>query len=272
MSDLNYCTLMPENEYLFKKEGYTKKEFESIIKENQTVTAFVEEINKESNELVVRIGEKLCHLPFDEVTIYPLSYSKNLQRTIPVQICTLLHKKIRVKVIYMKDDEIYVSRRKNMEEAAAIIKECSTVYCRVYNMSTKHVFCDIGDGINAILIMREITKTRANTTSEFFHIGSTFSAMILSVDDMNRFKISYKQMFKPYDPKDYVSGDCLACRVHAPVDNNMSGFYVSVTPQVSGILDVTQWMPTLRYGDKVEAIVTKANDKGIKLRFLRKLS
>ena len=268
-NEFNYCPLKPEGEYSLRVEPYSNQDFVNFVMKNTTVTGYVERIDTENSELLVRIGENICHLPFDEVTIYPLTYSKNTERTIPIQICTLLHKKIRVKVVYINDSEIFVSRRKNMIEAVSIIKKYKIVYCRVNNLSAKYCFLDIGDGINAILNIREISKCRANSTSEFFHVGDKFSAKILSYDELNRFSVSYKKMYKKYDMNDYIEGDCHVCKVYSPVDEACSGFYVSITPQVSGILDVTSWMPPLKYGDSVEAIVTNANPKGVKMRYVR---
>ena len=101
-TNCNYCPLKPEREYSLT-DAHTNQDFANFIKANVTVTAYVEEIDQENNELLVRVGDILCHLPFDEVTIYSLTYSKNTQRTIPVQICTLVHNKIRVKVDYIDE-------------------------------------------------------------------------------------------------------------------------------------------------------------------------
>lgn len=267
MENLNYSYLLPEREHkLTELSSDNDDVINNIIEENKTVTAFVEEIK--DNELIARLGSYTCHLPFNEVTIYPLTYSKNTERKYPVQICTILHSIIRAKITHIDENgEIYISRKKNMQEAVETLKNCKTVFCKVMALSSKAVFCDIGEGVNAMLNIREITRSRIKNTSDYFHVGDKFSCRVMGFDDLNRFLISYKEMFKKYNPEDYQSGDSLECTVYSPVDEKISGFYVSVNPQVSGILDVTSWMPTLNYGDKVEAIVTKSGEKGLKLRY-----
>ena len=259
----------PEDEYAVDNK-ITVTGLIEACKENKTVTGIVVAIMQE--ELIVKFGDIQAHLPFAEVTMYPLTYSKNKERKFPVQICTLLHKKVRVKVIEVNKDEITVSRKKNMIEACEVLKNCETVHCKVTNLAPKNLFCDIGDGINSILNIKEINKGRSQNVADFFHKGDLFSAKILFFDDLGRFNISYKAMFKEYSPEDYFPGDALECRVFCPVDNRMTGFYVSITPQVSGILDVTPWMPALKYGQMLEAIVKKAGPKGLTLRFVRMLS
>lgn len=83
-----------------------------------TVTGFVERILPEQKVLVVKLGDGIMGiLPFTEVTMYPLRYSRRNTSNIPTNIRCLMSKKIRVKITKISGSEIILSRKQNMLEA-----------------------------------------------------------------------------------------------------------------------------------------------------------
>ena len=80
--------------------------------------------------------------------------------------------------------------------------------------------------------------------------------------------MSYKEMFEHYNPENYKPNDGIWCTVNEPVDETHSGYYVAITPQINGIMDVKNSDPILPYGRKVFARVKSANENGVKLYFI----
>ena len=259
--------IFPESCYNFKK---LSREQVIEAKENgDTLTGYVESILGETEELEVTLGDNLsARLPFSEVTIYPLHHTANSNRVYPIQIEILLHKKIRVKVTDVTGDQITLSRKQNMLEAYEHLAKCDSAYFHITNVEQAFAYGDIGDGINARLYIREISRNHIKSVSEEFHRGDKVWVAIISANDKKQFELSYRKMFRPYNPDDYKPGDPVQCKVTVPVDDMMTGYYTSVTPQVRGIVDTDQ---VLQYGDRILCTVNRAAEKGLKLRLVRVL-
>lgn len=260
--------IFPESYYEFKLLSF--EQIKRAYSECKTITGYVEALLTDKKELIVKLGDGIIgHLPFSEVTIYPHTYSKNPSRTLPVQICTLLHKKIRVKVTHIDENTITLSRKANMEEAHEYIKTCSSVLFHITSIIPSIAFGDIGDGINARLHILEVCKARLKSITEYFHRNDMVWVKVKSFDSKKGFCLSYKDTFAPYCPDNFHVGDVFEGKIGQPVDTEHSGYYVDIFPNVTGIMDATILTPLLRYGDKVECYVYKADKAGLKLKFVR---
>lgn len=267
--------LLPEASYEFKE--LTKAEVLEACSQSQTVTGIVVKIR--NNSLIVKLGKQygeeiLGTLPFEEVTIYPFTYSRNRKKTLPIQIYTLLDKKIRVKITSVslisdsEEDDIMLSRKQNMLEAVDYLSKCEYAPFRVVNSLPTKLFGDIGDGINGKIPIKEVTKSRIRNVAEYFHIGDECLVKIISKDELNRFNLSYKETFAKYQPENFVVGDSYHAVVHEPVDQAHSGYFVCINPQVTGIMDVDE-NTRFEYGDRVTCKVKQANPKGIKFALVK---
>jgi len=257
--------LLPEARYDFTP--LTFPEINTAYASNKTITGEVTEICND-NTLKVNLGNEIYGiLPFDETTIYPLTYSKSNHYKLPKQVHSLVWEKVRVKITHIDGDNIYLSRKANMQEAYKYLKTCSHVLFYINGMSSTRAFGDIGDGIVAALDIKEVCRTRIRNISEFFHVGNTIWTKIISEDDSSRFFVSYKEAIQPYNPDNYKLFDTCRVKIGEPVDDVHSGYFVHVTPTVSGILDTSVYTPYLCYGDIVECYIIRANEKGLKLRF-----
>lgn len=262
--------ILPESSYKFTELSY--EEVKNAFEQGQTITGRVVKIIASKSELLVRLGHELfAHLPFSEVTIYPFQYSQNSNRHLPVNICILLNKNIRAKVIEIDDSNIILSRKQNMEQAYNYLTTCSAVMFHVTNTSTFTAYGDIGDGITARLKIRDVCRARIRNISEHIRQGDTKRVIILNSDDEKRFNVSYRKTFKAFQTDDYPEGMAVQGIVNEAVDDMCSAFFVTISPQVSGIMDVNSWNPELFYGDKVECRVTKTSSKGLHLSFMKKL-
>lgn len=263
--------IYPEAKYEFEELSF--EEVCDAYENNDTITGFVEEIRANQKELLIKLGKNIYgHLPFSEVTIYPFTYSSNPNRPLPIQVCTLLSKKVRVKITSIPDDDgIVLSRKKNMEEAYEYLTTCASCMFHITSLLPKMAFGDVGDGINACINVREVCRSRIRNISEYFHAGDMFWVNIIDKDDKKQFFVSYKQTFPRYNPDDFRHGDVYEGRICEAIDDEHTGYYVDIIgcPNVSGILDANSLTPLLTYGTKVECYVCKTSEKGLKLRFVK---
>ena len=263
-------TFMPESYYKFSP--MSMEDITSAYERHETVTGFVESIDVENEVLYVRLGsENLASMPFSEVTIYPFRYTKKDSSTLPTNIRCIIHKQIRVKITDINNEVITVSRKQNMQEAHNILLKKDKVSMYITNIIPKTVFGDIGEGINAKIFINEISRTHLKSSREFFKKGQAIDVILLGTDDEMRFIASYKRSFPPYRKEDYTVGMTIRGKVGDWIKIcSTSAYYVSITPQVSGIMNIPQRM-YLDYGCDVECIVNEATDKGLELAFSKVL-
>ena len=266
--------ILPESEYTFKELSWL--DIENAWRDAETITGKVTEILTDKEVLIVLLGKSdnggdiVGILPFSEVTIYPFKYSSNPNRILPLQIATLKNKLIRVKVAYIKDEYIKLSRKANMLNAIEHLKECEFAFFVVQSLTEKMCFGDIGDGIVGCISIKNISKSRIANVCERLHKGDKTWTKILSFNEERQsFFLSYKDVFREYDPKNYKHGDTIVCTVCTPVDSSHSGYFAEVSPQVSGIVDSNNLTPILAYGDKIECFIKTTSKNGLKLRYVR---
>ncbi len=260
--------IFPESYYTFNDLSY--EELLNAFNNNLTVLGFVEKICTDSGELLIKFGEGLFgRLPFDEVTIYPFSYSSNPNRPLPIQICTLLHKNVRVKITQCDGNNIKLSRKSNMLEAYEHLKDCSSVLFNITNTTLSMAFGDIGDGIVACMHIKEVCKTRIKNISEYFHPKDNVWVNVLSYDNLRQFRVSYKSTFPAYKPEDFHHGDVYKAKICNPLDKERSAYFVEISPNITGIMTTTELTPLLKYGDFIECRVRRADPRGLKLQFIR---
>lgn len=260
--------IFPESCYTFK--ALSRSEVVKACESNLTVTGHVEKILADTQELLVTFGNNLiAYLPFSEVSIYDYEYSKNPNRPLPINVCILLGKNIRTKVVEVTDNRITLSRKKNMEEAYQYLTTCTSCMFHVTSLSVFNAFGDIGDGITARLNIREVSRARIRNIGEAIRKGDTMRVILLDYDHTKRFRVSYKQTYKEFSQNDFFEGMAVRGVVNEPVNKTYKSFFVTLSPQISGILEVNSWAPELRYGDVVDCAVSKVTEKGVTLTFLK---
>lgn len=262
-------TILPEAYYKAKEDLDLSKCIKAY-EENETIHGTVTELIEDEEYLSVRLGENFyAKLPFSEVSIYPLKYSKNADYKFPFQIYTLMTKQISAKILSIHGNEVILSRKNNMAESFEILKNYTNLNFHVLKISKTDVFGDVGDGIYALLPIYELCKARIRSPFEIVYKGEhLMTKVILCEEDKHRFKVSYKNIFDEYNTNNYTKGDIITCVVNEPVDQMFSGFFANISPQVVGIIDNDYYVPKLYYGDKVDCVVTGISKKGLHLKFL----
>ena len=237
----------------------------------KTVVGSVIDMDVDRSLLLVQLGDNIiAELPFNEVTIYQYTYSKNTpEYTVPLQIATLKGKTICAKITSIYDEKVVLSRKRNMLEAFEVLKGNEMLPFLVTNTRPTHVYGDVGYGLEGIIYIRNLCKARIFTTSEILKKGDSIFVKLLSTEEPFYFNVSYRETFPEYDYTNYQRGDTLIGRVGNAVNNNSCGFFVQITPQVCGILDYDISLPLIRYGDMVECTISRATPKGLHLKFVK---
>jgi len=258
-------------EYCYPYQPLTKEDISKAFLEGDSLTGYVMAIHEDKEELVVRLGDSsVALMPFSEATIYPLIPSKRPESSVPANIMSLLNKKVRVKVDSISDDNISVSRRANMNSTYKLLQNCGTCSFRVLNMTTTTAFGDVGDGIIGILFIKDVCRAHIQDISEYFRRGDIYKAAIIHRDSKKRFELSTKKISKPYIKSDFNIGMVVRGKVCNRVPNSKRpGYYINISPQVSGIMNINNHEQSFEYGTSVECLVTGIGDKGLHLEFFK---
>lgn len=249
---------------------YTPLSLEEIFKayqNNDSVTGYVEQLLVDEQIVVVRLGvDILAHMPFSEATIYPIVSKK----PIPANIACINRKKIRVKIRGISKYPVTVSRKDNMAEAFELLSSCELAKLHVTSTKKLTAFGDIGCGILAHVYSNEICRTHIQSAEEYFNPGDLVDVAIIRGHINYQFDVSYKRTFEPYNPEDYAIGMTVRGKVRDWFQGpNCPGFYVSLTPQVSGIMNARNTLPDIKYGTDVVCTVSGVGAKGLHLEFSR---
>ena len=263
--------IMPES--LYPREELSLDKVREAYESGRTVTGWVKAINADNQVLIVQLGKDLfARLPFSEVTIYPFRYSKKSTSLLPTNIKCLYHRQIRAKIIAVNGNEIVLSRKKNMEQSYNHL--CTVDHAKLFitQVIPKSVFGDIGDGLVGKMYVSEISKAHIQKASEYLHPSQAIDVVMLGSDEEMRFATSYRQTFPEYNPNDYPIGTIIKCKVGHWIEvADVSKYYMSVTPQVRGIMQINAHI-YLDYGTTVECLVTGANEHGLFLDFIKELA
>ena len=238
-----------------------------------SITVHVEKLMPEKKIVVVRLNDELtAHMPYSEITIYDLHYSEKSSVPIPTNVFTLLGKNIRVKVIKLNGPFITVSRKANMLQAFEHLCKSDKATFYVKSISKKFALGDVGAGIIGRVVIAEICRTHIKSVREYLKKHDVVEVAILARAQNNYFDLSCKQAAKPYNKEDYEIGMRLVGKVCDHLrDAKQPGYYVHISPQVSGIMNARRDQPFFKYGTMVECYVSKASDQGLHLEFVKKL-
>lgn len=247
----------------------TMNELTKIMNSNEFVVGFVEDIDSDNRILKVHLGNNIYSiLPFDEATVYPLKYKGN--QNYPIQILNLLNKRICVKVTSIEDGNIILSRKANQIDAYNYLSNLDTFNFHVINIHGRMTFGDVGSGILGVMYINELCKSRIRDPHEIISNNSDIIVKKIDCDDDRdfQFTVSYKQTFPKFNPKDFPFHTVVEGFFNEPVDELYSGYYVHISPQVTGICDRPSGIIGFEYGKRAIFNVRGYHKQGLKLDFL----
>ena len=266
--------LKPEAKYCVN----SKLSFLDIVrayKVGSTITGKVIDYNVDNEILVVDLGNgHQGILPWEEVCIYDFTYAIVSEvEKIPRQILVILYKTVRVKVIEINEGNIVLSRKKNMLEAVEKISSSGeTIFKGVVVGKYKDgVFFDIAEGITAFCHITQYSKTFIENIGAWLSLGEEELVELTQINNVNNYRYQCSRKIagsSANDYKKYKEGQIIMVKVSKPVYNKdkLTGYFVEVSPNVSGIADVLDERHTFRFGDEVIAVIKSINHKEKKMK------
>lgn len=182
---------------------------------------------------------------------------------------------IGAKVICKKSTNFFeLSRKASIEEAFYGLKKKIGDVTDAYitSLVPYGAFIDLGLGVTSLLHISELGETRYSKIQYFFKQGDIVKVKLLRFEENDNFfyvsrKNAYSNDMSNFKP-DTLIDVTVADRLY---DN--SGYFVEVSPAISGIMDFFQkyYSYTLSPGDTVCAKIKKIKSKGLTLDFISKI-
>ena len=257
-------TLKVETDYKMNN-SITFNEIVQAYNTGATLTGKPIDYSLNSKCLIIDLGGGItADMPFNEVCIEELKY---INEELPEQAYQALKKDVlRFKVLKIDESKIILSRRANLVESFKKISKMNqkkVFNAVITNTENFGVFCDIGEGLTALCPVNEISRTRIDAKT-WLPIGSRVKVKITkAIPEKMQFKCSIKKAY-PSNYAEIKPKSKIYVRLGQKITDRtgkVSGFYVEVTPSISGIADVKpdckQIHRDLKTGDVVRVYIRK---------------
>ena len=259
-------------EFKLCPEGMKEVFNEPTLDLGETCVGIVLRYDKKLKCLFVDLGMgKIGIIPEKEVTIYTYTYPHGDESCIPYQISSIVRKKITAKVIGITSGVYILSRKETIRETYEQIasKAKENVYARITAMYEYGLFCDIGNGVIGIVPISKCSQCHMEKLKNYFSVGDIIKVNILEVktaEEDYKITLSRKDAYKGLllDPDAPKAGDICTGRICLPV-RTADGYYVEITPAISGIVDIPHGIPHIKEGTPASFYVKKITEKGFKL-------
>ena len=222
--------------------------------------------NEQENYYTVGVEGKTGIIPAEEFSIYD-SKEVNMR---------LLHTVIKAVVTkYDGKDQLVLSRKKVMQKKVAEFVRKGPVNviisnAKVVSASSTALYLDIGDGLSGVMYRKEIISSPYSNPTDVFPIGTRIPVKIIKyTPEKEFFTCSHRALFQN-NRADYKRGQIVTgiIRQEIVVNDIVTGYFVQVTPAISGILDIPEGT-IFNNGDTFEMIINSVTVKGLKLRMLK---
>lgn len=259
-------------EFILCPEGLATFPNAQTLEVGKTCVGRVVRYDKELGCLFVYLGGgKIGIIPEMEATIYEYTYPYGDTTLTPYQISSIVGKKITAKIMGISSGIYILSRRKTIKEAYKQItsKANKNVRVQITAIYDYGLFCDIGNGVIGFVPISYCSLCRIQNLKKYFSVGDTIKVKITEIKtpkENYRITLSRKDAFKTleFDTLATKSGDVCIGTICLPVQD-CDGYYVEVTPAISGIVDVPHEVPHIHEGTKASFYVRKVTEKGLKL-------
>lgn len=176
-----------------------------------------------------------------------------------------LGKKVIAKVVAKYENgTIELDRAQILKQTTEILanKISKNVMATIEKIVEYGAFIDIGNGVNALLHITNISKSRCYAISDLFKIGDVITVKLMDFDSKTSFfTVSRKDA---YPRIMFDKGEIILVKVMQQLDSE--GYFVEYDPGNIGIMDVTNNM-ILREGQKVLCKVKSNKEQGFKCIF-----
>ena len=221
----------------------TLTEIRRKYEENEAITGHVHGFDVKARIIFVSLGNGIEGiLSFDEVCMEELKQIRGL----PAQVKSITRKNsIRVKIVGIEDDIIYVSRKANLLDVFNKLEKLGTAfYNATFENASKHnVFCDIGEGVIAYCSVEELTRVFIDDARNWVKIGNHVrvrTTKFSSSENLIWCSIKKASMgnYKKIKPKTK-----LMAKVGKSIEDEngiVTGYFVEITPAIAGIADICE--------------------------------
>ena len=241
-----------------------KKQLNKIYESGKIIECRVTKIEKEY-DLIVDLGSGIL----GKIKREDISLVKNEQGLVPENIIVnKVGKNIKCKIIDIKHDEIYLSKKEIEVEARKWIqnnlKPGMVLNGRVRNIQQYGVFIELLEGVVGLLHIEDISVARTKHPSERFNLGDKVKVVVKDFDrDTGKIVLSHKELLGTWEEnaEKYKEGS----EVYGIArDREKNGIFVELTPNLVGL---AEHKSGVEYGQKVKVYIKKivTDKKKIKL-------
>lgn len=150
---------------------------------------------------------------------------------------------VTVQITHFEDSKIYLSRKVNQEHFFNSLYCGQIVTCEITSLCKFAIFSDIGNGIVAYCPVQNFSKTRYESLLNCCNIGDKFRAVITNINENGQITVSRIKYDLLYGHSNAISlkpGLNTICRIGMPVPSHSPGFFIEISPSITGIMDVPQ--------------------------------
>lgn len=255
---------MPESDFKVD-DNITLDELKRKWQSNTTIVVSPRTYNIKKGYVRVYLGNNIygC-LPFSEVSLEDIK-----DEIVPVQVRAIMRKQsIRVKITKIEGKEILLSRKSNLEEVFNQISniEKGIYYAMVERVDKHCVFFDIAEGICAYCEIKQLSRVFIKDARDWISVGRHMRVRVTQISESEHrvWCSAKKAAFGDY--KKIKAGTKIVAKVGDEIrdtDGHITGFYVEITPAISGIADIRDNITTEypKFGDIVWCYVRSVNPK-----------
>lgn len=244
-------------------------EFKSAQSEGQTFKVQATGFNR--GGLVVRVNNDRGFIPLSHLDPNhfqagkgPEDLSDFVGKTLEVQLIEVDREKNRL--VLSERKFIFEKGAKKRQEKLKKLKVGQKVKGLVSSTTPFGVFLDLGDGLEGIIHLNELSWERVANPADLFRIGDEVEAKILSLEkETERLSLSIKTLTP--DPWEGVEKSFkVGKKVKGEVTNIAPfGAFVRLKPGVEGLIHLSEATGPLKVGEKIEAIVVAVDREARKI-------
>lgn len=237
---VDVVNIKPERDFVVETT-MTIEEVRRRYQNDLALTGKAKSYSLEQCHIVVDLGNNIEGiLPINEISLDEI---KN-NGYVPAQVKTIMRKPaIRVKVTWMEDGVIYLSRRENLLDAFRKIEKLGKVFymSTVENITQYNIFFDLGEGLTASCNIKDLSKMFLDDARDWVTVGKHIRVRAVKFNHDEKLvwcsvKKAYQENYNIVQPKKKTIGRLGKCI--RDEDGHVTGYFVEITPAICGIVDV----------------------------------
>lgn len=256
----------PEGMHWEVKE-YSIEKLRQALEKGEILEAKVSKTD-ENLKTYLDLGENIIGI----IEYKDIEYLINNKKTKSVAIMSKVGKNIRFKVLEIKEDKENNTVTAICSRAEAQ-KECYEQYiskltpgdivkAHVTHIEDYGIFCDIGNGIIALLPIENISIIRITNPKKVLRTWKDLYAVVKSIDELGRITLTHKELIGTWESE--VSKFKVGETVPGIVKTiEPYGVFIQISQNLSGLAEVNK---NVRLEDKVNVYIKDINAETMKVK------